>query len=186
MNVKKIRSMKALKLLGLLISALFIATASATLYAQLFMYAHVTVTGHFVSFVAAANTSNLGGTVSPWGEEVTFTDMAGKNGSLVTYPLAVNITNTNVTSANIELKLHEWTGDSITELRYVNVTMYNATGAKQGSTIHLVPGAGDVETTGVQAIPASGMWRVQWDIFWWGNATAANAFDITLALVVEE
>ena len=186
MNVKNIRSRKALKLLGLLISALFIATASATLYTQMFMYAHVTVTGHYLSFVAAANTTLLGGTVSPGGEEVTFTDMAGKNGTLVTYPLAVNITNTNVTSANIELKLHEWTGNSTTQLRYVNVTMYNEAGAKQGVSIHLVPGAGDVETTGVQAIPADGMWRVQWDIFWWGDATAANAFDITLALVVEE
>ena len=186
MNVKKIRSRKALKLLGLLISALVIATASAQLYTQMFMYAHVTVTGHYLSFVEAANTTLLGGTVSLGGEEVTFTNMAGKNGTLVTYPLAVNITNTNVTSANIELKLYEWTGNSTTQLRYVDVTMYNETGAKQGVSIHLVPGAGDVETTGVQAIPADGMWRVQWEIFWWGNATAANAFDITLALVVEE
>jgi hypothetical protein len=186
MNIEKIRSKKALKLLGLLISALVIATASAQLYTQMFMYAHVTVTGHYLSFVEAANTTLLGGTVSPGGEEVTFTNMAGKNGTLVTYPLAVNISNAGATSANIELKLDDWTGGSTNQLRYVDVAMYNEGGTEQGSTIHLVPSAGVVETTGVQAIPADGMWRVQWEIFWWGNATAANAFDITLVLVVEE
>ena len=186
MNIEKIRSKKALKLLGLLISALFIATASAVYYTEMFMYATVTVEGQYVKFVSAGNTSVLGGTVTPGGEEVAFTNMKGYNGTLAPWSEAVNITNTHAsTGYNITLQVHEFTGDSEFRLRYINVTMYEG-GTKKGNTIHLVPGAGDVDTTGKQVLGAGDKWRVQWDIWWWGNATTANTVSVTLKLIVEE
>ncbi len=174
---------KGLKLLTLLISSLLIAAVSAQIYSQMFMYSHVTVEGYYVKFAAAGNTTLCGGVVEPGGEEVTFSDMKGRNGSLVTYTEAVNITNGDSVSHNIELKLHEWDGDSQTTLRYINVTMYNEAGGPQGDTIHLVPGTGDVESSTSVSLPQSGMWRVQWDIFWWANATTTDTIDVTLVLV---
>ncbi|MGQ9460212.1 MAG: hypothetical protein ACUVRA_03150 [Candidatus Bathyarchaeaceae archaeon] len=184
MNPIKIRSMKALKLLGLLISAMIIATASAALYSQMFMYSHVTVVGHFCKFTEGANTTYVGGNIASDGEEVKFTDMKGCNGSLVTYVQAVNITNGSSTeSRTIELKLQSWNGEGQFKLRYINVTMYDGN-TQKGEMLKLLPGAGDVTTSGKVEIAANGKWRIQWDIFWWGNATAGtDTVDITLVLI---
>ena len=186
MNVKKIRSMKALKLLGLLISAMLIATASAALYSQMFMYSHVTVQAHFCKFVTGANDTDVLADITAGGEEVTFDDMVGCNGSLITYIGAVNITNLSTTSnRTLELKLDTWDGEGKTELRYINVTMYDTSGDTQkGEMLSLLPGGGDVDTSGQVLIETSAMWRVQWDIFWWGNATAGtDTVDVTLVLI---
>ena len=186
MNVKKIRSRKALKLLGLLISSLFIATASAAYYTQMFMYATVTVEGQYVKFVSAGNTSDLGGTLLSGGSEVTFDNMIGYNGSLASWSEAVNITNIHASQGyNVTLAYHDWNGYTETELRYINITMYDGD-AKKGEMLTLVPGGNNVTTSGKQVLSASGMWRVQWDIFYWPNATITDTVDVTLKLIVEE
>jgi len=186
MNVKKIRSRKALKLLGLLISSLFIATASAAYYAQMFMYAHVTVAGQYVAFVSAGNTTELSGSIISGGAEVTFDNMLGYNGSLASWSEAVNITNNHASQDyNVTLAYHDWNGYTEDTLRYVNITMYDGD-AQKGEMLTLVPGGSNVTTSGKQVLSAGGMWRVQWDIFWWQNATTAEAVDVTLKLIVEE
>jgi len=176
-------SRKMMKLLILTITSLLIASASAQLYSQMFMYSHVTVQGNFVKFVAGANTTDVGGTITPGGEEVTFSNMIGKNGSLVTYEQAVNITNLANDPHNVELKYYNWNGDTKTTLRYIDITMYDKTGTQKGTTVHLVPGAGDVTTSGQVSIPASSTWRVQWDVFWWANASLTDTVDVTLVLL---
>ena len=186
MNVKKIRSMKALKLLGLLISAMLIATASAALYSQMFMYSHVTVEGHFCKFVQGANHSDVTASITAGGEEVTFDDMVGCNGSLITYIGAVNVTNlSTTTNRTLELKLDTWDGEGKTQLRYINITMYDTSDeSKKGNMLSLLPGTGDVDTSGQVLIETSAMWRVQWDVFWWGNATAGtDTADVKLVLI---
>ncbi len=111
--------------------------------------------------------------------------MIGCNGSLVTYIGAVNVTNTNTTgSVYIELKLDSSTNlESNWELRYINVTMYDIAAGQKGQMLSLLPGTGDVTTSGKQGISAGDMWRVQWDVFWWGNATTAETVDVTLVLI---
>jgi hypothetical protein len=186
MNVKKIRSMKALKLLGLLISAMLIATASAALYSQMFMYSHVTVEAHFCKFVTGANDTDVSASITAGGEEVTFADMIGCNGSLITYIGAVNVTNLSTTAnRTLELKLDTWDGEGKTELRYINVTMYDTSDESQkGNMLSLLPGSGDVDTSEQVLIETSAMWRVQWDVFWWGNATAGtDTVDVKLVLI---
>jgi len=186
MNIEKIRSRKALKLLGLLISAMLIATASAAYYAQMFMYAHVTVAGQYVEFVSAGNTTELDGTIVSGGAEVTFGDMLGYNGSLASWSEAVNITNNHASQDyNVTLEYHEWNGYTETKLRYINITMYDGD-TKKGEMLTLVPGGNNVTTSGKQVLSAGGMWRVQWDIFWWQNATTTDSVDVTLKLIVEE
>jgi hypothetical protein len=186
MNVKKIRSMKALKLLGLLISAMLIATASAALYSQMFMYSHVTVAAHFCTFVTGVNDTDVSADITAGGEEVTFAGMVGCNGSLITYIGAVNITNTSTTAnRTLELKLDTWDGDGKMMLRYINVTMYDTSDeSKKGNMLSLLPGTGDVESSGQVLIETSAMWRAQWDVFWWGNATAGtDTVDVKLVLI---
>ena len=185
MNVKKIRSRKALKLLGLLISSLFIATVSAAYYAQMFMYAHVTVEGQYVAFVSAGNTTELSGSIISGGAEVTFGDMKGYNGSLASWSEAVNITNNHASQGyNVTLAYHDWNGYTETTLRYVNITMYDGD-AQKGLMLTLVPGGNNVTASGKQVLSGSSMWRVQWDIFWWPNATITDTVDVTLKLIVE-
>ncbi len=183
MNARKIRSMKAVKVLGLLISSMLVATANALLYSQMFMYSHVTVQSHFSQFVQGANHTDVSASITAGGEEVQFANMIGLNGSLVTYIGAVNITNTNATGTiNVELKLDSWDGDLNWELRYINITMYDGA-TQKGAMLELLPGTGDVTTSGPQSLPAGGMWRVQWDVFWWGNATSSETADVTLVLI---
>jgi len=176
-------SRKMMKLLILTITSLLIASASAQLYSQMFMYSHVTVQGNFVKFVAAANTTDCGGTVTPGGEEVKFNNMIGVNGSLVTYKRAVNITNLDTNAHDVELKYYNWNGDAKTTLRYIDITMYDKTGNKKGTTIHLVPGSGDVESSTKVSMLGGAMWRVQWDVFWWANASLTDTVDVTLVLL---
>jgi len=186
MNLKKIRSRKALKLLGLLISAMLIATASAAYYAQMFMYATVTVGGTYTVFVSAGNTTELGGTIISGGAEVTFDNMLGYNGSLASWSEAVNITNNHASDGyNVTLAYHDWNGYAETKLRYVNITMYDGD-AQKGEMLTLVPGGSNVTTSGRQVLSAGGMWRVQWDIYWWQNATTTDTVDVTLKLIVED
>ena len=54
MNVKKIRSRKALKFLGLLISAMLIATVSAQVYLFMFIDGSITVTGAEMIWILGA------------------------------------------------------------------------------------------------------------------------------------
>jgi len=51
MNVKKIRSRKALKLLGLLISAMLIATVSAQVYRYMYIDGSITVGTQYMSWI---------------------------------------------------------------------------------------------------------------------------------------
>lgn len=186
MDLRKIKSSKGLKLLALLISSMFIATVSAAVYSQMFMYSHVTVEGNFVKYISAGNTTYLGGSITPGGEEVTFSNMLARNGSLVTYIEAVNVSNSHASNDyNVTLKHYTWDGEGQYNLRYINVTMYDTADQQKGAMLSLLPGTGDVLTSGKVLLTAANTWRVQWDIFWWANATTANTIDVTLVLEVE-
>jgi hypothetical protein len=176
---------RSLKLITLLISSMLIATVSASIYYTMFMNATVGVTGNKVQFWAGTDTVNVGGSITDARQKVTFSSMNGLNGSITTISEAVKINNTDATNPHtIELKLDSWTGDSSTSLYYINVTMYDGT-TKKGNTIYLVPGgSGQVSTTGTQSIPASAVWRVQWDIYWKGTATSSDSITVNLKLEV--
>jgi hypothetical protein len=177
---------KSAKLLLLLLSTLFIATASATVYYTMFMNSAVGVSGNKVQFWAGTDTSVIGGTISDARQKVTFSSMNGLNGSLTTISDSVKINNTDSSSAHtIELKLDTWTGTGATPLYYINVTIYNGSNVKQGNNIYLVPGGtGQVDTTGQVSIAASAVWRVQWDIYWKGTATSSDSVTVNLKLEV--
>jgi len=181
----KINYKKSLKLITLLITSILIATVSASTYSTMFMNATVGVTGNKVQFWEGADFSDVGGSITDARQKVTFSSMNGQNGSLTTISDPVEINNTDSTNGyNIALKLDSWTGNSSTVLYYINITMYDGT-TKKGTTIYLLPGgSGQVETTGQQPIPASAVWKVQWDIYWQGTATTSDSVTVNLKLEV--
>jgi hypothetical protein len=182
----KINIKKSLKLVTLLISSLLIASASASVYYTMFMTATVKVAGNKVQFWEGADFNSVDGSITDARQKVTFNNMNGLNGSLTTISDPVEINNTDTSSAHtIELKLDSWSGTGSTPLYYINITIYAANGTKLGNNIYLVPGgSGQVETTGPLTMLASEVWRVQWDIYWKGEATTNDQVTVSLKLEV--
>jgi len=186
MNVKNIRSRKALKFLGLLISAMVIASVSAATY-NMFMNATVGVTATELSFVEKdPDFTTCGGAITDNGQKVTFSTMNGKPGVEAIYN-PVDISNGIGAAHNIELVLDSWTGAAQTNLYSITVTMYNG-GAPQGDSIVLYPdseGTPSVTTSGTVSIAISETWQVEWKVYWKGSATVGvDTVDVYLLLVV--
>ena len=177
---------KSLKLITLLVTSLLIATVSASVYYTMFIEATVGVAGNKVQFWEGSDFDGCNGFISDARQKVTFGKMDGINGSLTTITDPVKINNTDgIKGYNVTLKLDSWTGNSSTVLYYINITMYDESNATKGNTIYLVPGgSGQVETSGQQTISPSAKWRVQWDIYWRGNATATDSVTVKLKLEV--
>lgn len=182
----KINYKKTLKMTTLLIMSILIATVSAATYYTMFMDADVGVAGNKVRFVAGADFGNVSGSITDSSQKVSFGSMDGVNGSLTTITDPVRVNNTDISNSYaIELYLDSWTGIAATPLYYINVTMYDGA-TKKGDSIYLVPGgAGQVDTTGQQTLPANASWSVQWDIYWNGTATGADSVTVNLKLKVE-
>jgi len=188
MELKRIIGSKSVKLMLLLLSSLFIASVSASVYYTMYMNTTVGVAGNKVQFWPGTDFSTAGGTISNARQKVTFTSMDGQIGSLATISDPVNINDSDISNPhNIELKLDSWTGASQTHLYNITITMYNALNVTQGNSIVLVPTIGSgtqVTTTGIVSIPAGAIWRVQWGIYWNGAATISDTVNIDLLLVV--
>lgn len=181
----KLNLKKSLKIVTLLITAAFIATASAATYYTMLMDANVSVSGG--NQVVFSPGTDWGSSTMGDGNQTCTLDLSGGNGTIATYPNPVTINNTDTSNGyTINLQLDSWDGNGETELNYINVTVYNdvAAGTQQGATIYLVPGgSGQVETTGDLSIPASGTWRVEWIIYWKSTATSETV-TVNLKLVV--
>jgi hypothetical protein len=183
----KLNYKRSFKLITILVSSLLIGTVSASVYYTMFMNATVGVAGNKVQFWAGDDFTTAGGSITDARQKVTFSSMNGINGSITTITDPVKINNTDGSSPHtIELKLDSWTGDSFSaKLYYINITMYDATNAAKGNEIYLVPGgSGQVSTTGTQSMPVNAVWRVQWEIYWKGAATASDSITINLKLEV--
>jgi len=185
MNLQTIRGKKPLKLLMILLCSLAIASVSAGVYNSMFMNATVGAVSNLVQFTSGTDTSVTGGTISASGQTVTFTHMDGTIGTGKTYTDPVNIANLDSASHVISLNLNSWTGTSSTPMNNITISMYNGA-TKMGSSIVLIPGGGgsEVDTTGNQTIVGSGVWSVQWSIYWTNSATSSNSVYVSLLLKV--
>ena len=177
-------SRKMMKLLILTLSSLLIASVSAVTY-NMFMSATVGVEATGMSFVAGANFDEAGGVLSDANQRVTFSGMNGTPGQLVNYSDPVGIQNNDASGHLIELVLDSWTGIAATPLYNITITMYDST-LPQGQSIVLIPGgSGQVETSGDVTIPTTTTWRVEWIVYWNGNATTTDSVQVYLQLVVK-
>ncbi|MCJ7560860.1 hypothetical protein MUO79_09650 [Candidatus Bathyarchaeota archaeon] len=171
MNVNSIKNKKSLKIAILLLSSLLIAGVSASTYYTMLMTGNVSVSGGNKVYFSPG--TDWSGTMGDGNQTCTLT-LSGGNGTIATYPDPVTINNTDTSPHALNLKLDSWTGDTQAQLNYINITMYNAAsgGTKQGNTIYLVPGVGDVTETGSATITVGGTWRVEWIIYWKSTATS--------------
>jgi len=182
---------KSLKFITLLLSALLIGTASASIYNYMQITATVGVKATYVvNFYEGNDTSKAGGTITNNNQTVTFTNMEGPNGTLATYSDAVRICNNDTTAHNIKLEIDSSTynGQAQSNLDYIKITIYDS-GDTAVDSLQLDPhgdDGGDISATAFHSLNANdAWWRVQWDILWFANATASDSVNITLKITVE-
>jgi|GEM_PF-1771969 len=182
---------KSLKFLTLLISALLIGTASAAIYNYMQINATVGVKGFDVNFYAGEDTSKAGGTITPDRQGVSFSNIKGLPGKLVTYSDSVRICNNDTTAHKIKLEIEnpQYSEYADDHLDYIKITIYDSNNATVDS-LQLDPnndnGGDDLDTAfNSLTYGSNGWWRVQWDILWLDAATQEDTVSITLKITVE-
>ena len=155
---------KIVKLATLIISSLLIATVSASTYLTMYMKATpITIQASDVRFISGGDTDSAGGSINPAGTEVVFSSMSVAPNATKTYSEAVNITNTGGSSHSITLEVDSVTGN-LTGFKYINITVYNDAGTKQGQSIRISPTLQNVTSTTQLTIGAGKVWSVEWII----------------------
>jgi len=169
----KLNYKKMSKFAMLLILSAIIATVSASTYYSMFMTANIGVSGENKIFFTPGN--DWGSSTMGDGNQTVTLSLTGRNGTATVVGDPVRIRNTDTVSHDINLKLDSWNGESQTQLNYINITLYNSYpigGTAQGTTIYLVPGAGDVTETTTVSLTNGAIWRVQWIIYWKSTASS--------------
>jgi len=95
MQLKGIALKKEMKLLGLLLTSLLIASASAAVYYSMEMRSNVTTATPFVKFTAGNDSTEAG--AAYYATDGTYVQLAGLKAypnATLTYDQAINITNT--------------------------------------------------------------------------------------------
>lgn len=103
MNMKKVLSSKALKLLFLLLTSMLIASASAAVYYSISMEPKITIKQAPVQFVQGSDWSKVAGSIGTNNTWCSLSLKAYPNVTL-TYEQPLNISNTAGTSKNIKLR----------------------------------------------------------------------------------
>lgn len=182
---------KSAKLVLLLITSLIISLASVFAYNEMFMYGtDVTIGSAGVYFVAAANTTTMGGAdaINTQGTVVTFDEIPDITpGEVRTYELAVNITNNGASAKTVNISLSSLTGPWSANFAEINVTMIDIGGNIKGNVLEIVStGYGSNQTeTGGQQIGAGETWRIRWIIRAKTDATIGASIDIAFKVKVE-
>jgi hypothetical protein len=178
MNLSTLKNRKSLKIITLLVSALLISTASATVYSYLYQNATVSVLpglkwGQGVDYAAA------GATIT--GATCDITGMEGQAGSTTIYN-PVTIVNTDDTNAiSFDLKITTAPAGETDSLDTLVVKLYEGATLKGTLTIWS-SGAQGSDLTGL-SIPLSTTWTVQWEITW--KDTAASSDTVTVGLTIQ-
>src|SRR4030042_7201911 len=127
MNLNSIKTKKSLKIITLLISALFIATVSAEVYNYLNFSAGVGVEGLSLNWDDTTIDSVLSADIQ--GVLCTLTGLSGPAGGTRTYTTAINLTSTVATTFKIEVVSVATAGGSgTTVLDSIEVRIYDASG----------------------------------------------------------
>jgi len=104
MQLKGIAFKKEMKLLGLLLTSLLIASASAAVYYSMEMRSNVTTATPFVKFVAGNDSTEAG--AADYATDGTYVRLAGLKAypnATLTYDQAINITNTDTATHKFRL-----------------------------------------------------------------------------------
>ena len=179
MNVKKIRSMKALKFLGLLISAMIIATVSAALYDYMYLDADVGVEGIALKWINGTDGGTAGTSIS--GLTATLTNLKGPPNGTRVYPDPVRLNNTETSSKTFNITVSAVSGDTA-NMSSIIVRIYNMTDSASVANVTVWNGTKGTGVTGL-TIGAEEEWRFQWEITW--KAIAIVGDEVTANLKLE-
>lgn len=181
----KINYKKSLKFVTLLLSALLIATVSATVYNYLYIQSTIGVEGNPVKFTPGADYTVAKGNatgISSDNQTVTFNGMKGVNGTLKCYSDPLRIKNTHATyNYTVQVRVDgTWTPN--THVKYINITMINYSNNATLGCISLVPSGGNTTAFAGSGITMGHgvVWKVEWNIFWLSTATSSDTTTVKL------
>jgi hypothetical protein len=184
MKLSTLKNKKSLKIVGLLVASLIIASASAATYSELYMYGTVTIGSASVIFAEGTDSISSGG-VSTAGTEVTFNAITITPGETQNYTSAVKIQNNAGADKSIVLDVTSLTGPFSNNFDYIYIQMNDATPARQGAQIQILSTGSNVTTTGTVTIPDGAEWNVQLTIAAKVDATLTDSISFTAKLTVQ-
>ena len=158
MNVKNIRSKKALKFLGLLISAMVIAAVSAQVYSFMYIQGTAEATSTGLRWVAGADaptgTDISGGTVSNF-------NLTTEGGNERNYTDCLHIQNLDGVAHDFFLNVTSSTGN-VSNWQDFNLVLFNATsGGTQQAVLDILTQGANVSGLTIQA---SAIWGVLFEL----------------------
>ena len=159
----KLNYKKSLKFVTLLISALLIATVSATIYDYMYLNANVGVQGMALAWKLGADNSTAGTQIN--GVTATLTNLKGPPNGTRIYADPVRLNNTGGSTVTFDLIVDTVSGNT-GYLDSIFVRIYNVT---NGASIRNVTvwsnGVKGTNETNLQ-IGSNYVWRFQWEIKW--------------------
>ncbi|MBE0511891.1 hypothetical protein IBX38_02440 [Candidatus Bathyarchaeota archaeon] len=178
--MKKIRSTKALKLLGLLISSILIATVSAALYDYMYLDADVSVEGIALAWVNGTDGGTAGTQIS--GLTATLTNLKGPPNGTRVYPDPVRLNNTGGSSVTFNITVSAVTG-ATANMSSIIVRIYNMTNSASIRNVTVWNVTTGTSETGL-SIGSEHEWRFQWEITWKAIAVTNDTVTVNLKLEV--
>lgn len=175
---------KALKLVVLMLTSLFIGAASVTAYTEMFMHGNnITIGTAGVLFVEGDDTDTIGG-INTQGTEVTFDTIPNiEPGEVKTYNEAVNISNGAGSVKTITVDFYSLSGYWSSNFDYVNVTIVAANGTALGTTIKILSSGTNATSSGAIRMNNGEEWAVKWSIK--AKTTASDGQAITIVFKVK-
>jgi hypothetical protein len=180
MNIEKIRSRKALKFLGLLVSAMVIAGVSAQVYSYMFITgtAEVTTTGlRWVEGLDAPNSTVISGST------VSNLNLTTNEGNPRNYTDCLRIQNLDATEDHNFMLNVTYSSGNTSNWQKFNLMLFNATsgGTKQAELDILTQTA---NVTGL-TIPGGQTWGVLFELVPIANPIANQPIAFTIQLTYE-
>ena len=177
----KMNYRKSLKFLVLLVSAILIATVSATVYDYMYLNANVGVQGMSLTWVSGADATSAGTEIS--GVTASLNTLKGPPNGTRIYRDPVRVNNTGASTVTFNLTISTVSGDT-SYLDSIYVRLYNYTDdvSIQNMTVWS-SGAQGSDLAGLQ-LPANNMWRFQWEITWKSTATTSHSVAVNLKIQV--
>jgi hypothetical protein len=178
----KLNYKKSLKFVTLLISALLIATVSATIYDYMYLNANVGVQGMYLAWKLGADNSTAGTQIN--GVTATLTNLKGPPNGTRIYADPVRLNNTGGSTITFDLLIDTVSGNTV-YLDSIIVRIYNVTnGASiRNATVWTNATGKGSDETGLQ-IGSNHVWRFQWEIKWKSTALGTHTATVYLKIKV--
>lgn len=180
----KINYKRSLKFVTLLITALLIATVSATIYDYMYLNANVGVQGMTLAWFSGVDGGSTDAGTQISGVTATLTNLKGPPNGTRIYPDPVRLNNTGGSDVSFDLLIDTVSGNT-TYLDSITVRIYNFTddASIKNVTVWSSGGKGS-DITGELSIPAGHSWRFQWEITWKATATTEHSVTVNLKIKV--